>query len=299
MHPGTFTRYLTIADFRIILLSDFHIELEDGYLPFVVETHNAAADAVVRCHAGLPGDCFWNDEPVFEAKNQSQRFYSIFQVGSSLGFVIYNQQHTDKIQQVALLNEGFTNWDVYCEMVEGRLMPLKYPLGPVMLHYLTLNSDAIMMHSSCVCDGKEARLFSGFSGAGKSTMAGLWSAAGNRVINDDRIIIRKSGSRYEVHNTPMYYRDIPKKSTLKSIYLIRHSRVNIMDRLSGAAAISRVMAFSIQNNFDARFIRRRLDFLGGLCTAIPVCELGFVPGKEVVGFVMSNEMDMNAKNGTE
>lgn len=291
MQPGTHTLHLNIADFKITLLSDFVLELEEGYLPFVVAGHNSPADAVIRCHAGLPADCFWNNEPVFEARNESQRFYSIFKTGNGLGFVIYNQQFTDKIQQVALLDENFTNWDVYCEVVEGNLLPLKYPLGPVVLHYLTLKSDAIMMHSSCVCDGTEARLFSGFSGAGKSTMAGLWSAAGNRVINDDRIIIRKNRLTYEVHNTPMYYRDIPKKSTLKSIYLIRHAKTNVLDRLSGAAAISKVMAFSIQNNFDARFIRQRLDFLAGLCTEIPVCELGFVPDKDVLGFVLSHEMN--------
>ena len=87
----------------------------------------------------------------------------------------------------------------------------------------------------------------------------------------------------------MYYKDIPKKAPLSSIFLISHSPENRIKKLSGAMSVSRVMAFSIQNNFDRRFIESRLDLFTELCSQVGVYELGFVPDESVVNFVLDNE----------
>ena len=42
-----------------------------------------------------------------------------------------------------------------------------------MMHYITLKTNAVMMHASCAYDGVKARIFTGFSGAGKSTLTNL------------------------------------------------------------------------------------------------------------------------------
>ena len=146
-----------------------------------------------------------------------------------------------------------------------------------------------MMHASCAFDGVKARIFSGFSGAGKSTMSKIWSEVRNQIINDDRLIIRKQGDEYVVYNTPMYYQDIPKKAALSSVYLISHSPENNIKKLYGAMAVSRMMAFSIQNNFDKQYIQSRLNFFSELCSKIPVYDLGFVPDGNVVNFIKDNE----------
>jgi hypothetical protein len=270
VNPSSSTN-IQIAGFLINLFSDSVIELEEGYEPFLAKHNNREADVSIKCFAGIPANPFQNDELVFEAKNEQQRFYSIYRTGKDLGFVIYNQQNRDEIQQVAVLDETFSHWKVYSETQPNNcILPLKYPLGPIIMHYLTLKSDAVMMHASCAFDGKKARLFSGFSGAGKSTMSKLWSEAGSRIINDDRLIIRKRERGYVVYNTPMYYRDIPKEALLSSIYLISHSPENKAKELSGALAISKVMAFCIQNNFDKQFIQSRLNFFSEMCMQIPV-----------------------------
>ena len=281
--------HLVIAGFALSLFSDSVIELEEGYLPFVEEANNLKTDVTIQCFEGIPHAPFQDNELVFEARNEQQRFYSIYRSGSGLGFIIYNQQSIDEIQQVALLDENFTHWKVYCESTNQHIVPLRYPLGPLIMHYMTLKSDAVMMHASCAFDGVDARIFTGFSGAGKSTMSKLWAAAGNGIVNDDRLIIRKQGAGYTVYNTPMYYKDRPKEAPLSSIFLISHSPENHMKKLSGAMAISRVMAFSIQNNFDQGFIQNRLNFFSELCAIVPVYELGFVPDENVVPFILANE----------
>ena len=87
----------------------------------------------------------------------------------------------------------------------------------------------------------------------------------------------------------MYYQDIPKKAALSSVYLISHSPENNIKKLYGAMAVSRMMAFSIQNNFDKQYIQSRLNFFSELCSKIPVYDLGFVPDGNVVNFIKDNE----------
>jgi hypothetical protein len=284
------TIYLNIAGFSIMLYSNFNFELEEGYEPFISDKKTNEADITIRCFDDMPIWPFSQEELVFEAENEDQKFYSIFQARNDLGFLIYDQQNPGKVQQMAVLDKSFTKWMVFSKPnSENRLFPLKYPLGPIIMHYLTINSDAVMMHASCAYDGTQARLFTGFSGNGKSTISKLWSDAGNQIINDDRIIIRKEKDGYFVYNTPMYYKDISKRAPLGAIYLIRHSPGNILNKLSGALAISKVMAFCIQNNFDKQFIQSRLNFFSDLCMHIPVCELGFVPDESVVDYVLAHE----------
>ncbi len=281
---------LAIAGFNITLLSDILMELEEGYLPFVAEKEYINENITIQCFAGIPINPFSDEELVFEAKNEVQRFYSIYRLDKELGFVIFNQQNRDEIQQIAILDESFGHWKVYSEKLsDGKIIPLKYPLGPIVMHYMTLKAEAVMMHASCTYDEKKGRIFTGFSGAGKSTMSKLWSDAGNGIVNDDRIIIRKQDESYLVYNTPMYYKDRPKQAPLNSIFLISHSPENKIQKLTGAQAISNVMAFSIQNNFDKQFIQNRLNFFSDLCSSVSVYKLGFVPDESVVQFILEHE----------
>ena len=110
---------ITVADFLIKLLSESNIELEEGYFPFLSNENTAEADISIECIAGLPGNPFENEKLVFEAKNETQKFYSIYKSGSNLGFIIYNQQ-TNEIQQLATLDETYTHWKIYSELTASQ-----------------------------------------------------------------------------------------------------------------------------------------------------------------------------------
>jgi len=286
-----YSQTISIADFTIQLQSESVIQLEDSYLPFKVKKNDLPPYISIECISGFPPTPFQEEELIFEARNDTQKFYSVYRKGTDLGFLLYNQQAINEVQQVAILNKTFNYWMVYSiPETDGSLVPLKYPMGPIIMYYLTVNSQSALIHASCLYDGKKGRIFTGFSGAGKSTMSKLWADAGNLVINDDRLMIRKMDVGYFVYNTPMYYSDIPKKAPLNAIHLISHSPENKIKKLSGALAVSKVLAFCIQNNYDKKFIRNNLDFLSELCNHVPVYELGFVPNIGIVNFVLSNEI---------
>jgi hypothetical protein len=75
--------------------------------------------------------------------------------------------------------------------------------------------------------------------------------------------------------------------------LISHSPENKIKKLDGASAITKAMAFSIQNNFDRQFIQDRLNLFSQLCSKVAVYELGFVPGQQVVQIVLTHEAGGN------
>jgi hypothetical protein len=281
---------ITVAELSIGLHSEHKIQIEDGYLHFVSKNNEVETDITIYCFANIPATTFTNGELVFEAKNETQRFYSIYRSGTNLVFVIYSQQNKDEIQQLAILDDTLSNWKIYSTPLDnGEIVPLKYPLGPIIMHYLTVKFDAVMIHASCVLNDQKGRIFTGFSGAGKSTISKIWADAGNTIINDDRLIIRKRNEHYYVYNTPMYYIDVPKKAALDSVFLISHSPQNKIKKISGALAVSKVLAFCIQNNFEPDFIQTKLNLLTELTTQIHVYELGFVPDKSVINFILENE----------
>ena len=278
---------LNIADFIIQIKSDIAFQPETGYECFLTDKKQTT-DFVINCKAEIVADIFAGQKPVFEAENEQQKFYDIYRHNEGLGFVIYNQQQRNTIQQIAILDKDFRNWTIYSSK-KSDYNPLRYPMGPIIMHYMTIKTNSVMMHASCAFDGQRGRMFSGFSGVGKSTMSRIWAEAGNTIINDDRLIIRELENKFFVYNTPMYYKDIPKKAPLNAVYLIRHSPENKIQKLKGALAASRTMAFCIQNNYDQNFVAERLDFFVRLAAAVDIYDLGFVPNASVIEFIKAHE----------
>lgn len=275
---------ISVGGFIIRFSSEWKIRLDVGYSHFVCRDE-LQPDIQVECLEGIPEGILTGAELVFKAANTEKIFYTIYRTIAGLVFAVYDQDKKDEIQQFALLDETLKCWKIWSKTVNDALEPLLFPMGPILFHYATLQGDSVMMHSSCIFDGEKGRLFSGFSGAGKSTISSLWVNSGATMINDDRVIIRREKEVYYVYNTPMYYADVPKRTRLDAVYLISHSPVNKMKQRTGALAVTGIMAFSIQNNYDARFVQHHLAFFSEMCQSVPVYDLGFVPDESVVRFV--------------
>ncbi|NTW32561.1 MAG: hypothetical protein HGB12_08060 [Bacteroidetes bacterium] len=282
------TQYLSIAGFVIKLQSESSAELtlEEGYSPFIISDYTDKPDVIINAINGIPNYLLEKNNLLFEAKNEEQNFFSIYRQDTSYKIIIFDQKNINEVQQIAILNNELTEWKVYCkEDYTNKITPLLYPLGPIVMYYLTVKFDAIMLHASGVFDNETGRIFSGFSGVGKSTMSAIWQKTGSKIINDDRLIIRKNNKGYTMHNTPMFYVDIPKVAPLNSIYLIHHSAENTIKKLNGALAVSRIMAHCIQHGYNNNFIQHHLEFLSHLCNNISVYDVGFKPDISIVNFI--------------
>ncbi|MCF8256632.1 MAG: hypothetical protein K9J06_03715 [Flavobacteriales bacterium] len=285
---------LRIADFLIRLenRSGLPLALEGGYVPFIADSVDGP-DIHVLCNADIPDYLRPDAVALYTANQDGHLLWDISEWKGGLRFRVFMPEAPFTLQQVALTDSGFQLWEVYSEAIteggEQGICPLAYPLGPLLLYSLTVQNEAIMIHASGVFDGNRGRIFSGFSGVGKSTMAGIWKHQGARVINDDRLIIRNGADGYVIHNTPMFYADEPKQAPLHAVFLPFHSPQNTMARLKGSEAVSRLMAYCIQHGYEKTFIEHHLHFLSDMCGQLPVHHLGVVPNDEVIDFIREHE----------
>jgi len=120
-------------------------------------------------------------------------------------------------------------------------------------------------------------------------MAGLWEDTGAKVIHDDRLIIRKTGSAYTMYNTPVYNNDDPQASPLNRIFIIDHATTNKIVPVQGALAVSLVMTNCIQHNWGAEIISGLLGAVSVMCEEIPVARLFFLPDKSVTELILTDE----------
>jgi hypothetical protein len=180
------------------------------------------------------------------------------------------------------------DWDLWIDCKSPAVDPLEYPLDGLILYYLTVITGDIMIHASGMEYKGKGYLFSGVSGKGKSTMAGLWEDTGAKVIHDDRLIIRKTGTAYTMYNTPVYNNDDPQASPLNRIFIIDHATTNKIVPVQGAMAVSLVMANCIQHNWGAEIISGLLGAVSVMCEEIPVARLFFLPDKSVTELILTD-----------
>jgi hypothetical protein len=167
--------------------------------------------------------------------------------------------------------------------------PMEYPLDGLILYYLTVIYGDIMIHASGVNHSGYGYLFSGVSGKGKSTIAGLWDKAGAKVIHDDRLIIRNISGVFRMFNTPVYNDDSPSSSPLSRIYLIEHGTENKIIPVRGAAAVGLVMANCIQHSWNQSIIAGTIGSISILCDAVQVVKLSFRPDRSLIDFILDYE----------
>jgi hypothetical protein len=179
-------------------------------------------------------------------------------------------------------------WDLWVAGAGNILDPLEYPLDGLILYYLTVINGDIMIHASGVTLKDKGYLFSGISGKGKSTMAKLWENAGAKVIHDDRLIIRKRESNFLMFNTPVYPDDKPLNASLNRIFIIDHGIDNKINQVTGASAVSLLLANCIQHNWDKTIISGLLESISDLCRTLPVALLSFRPDKSVIDYILEN-----------
>ncbi|MBN2861740.1 MAG: hypothetical protein JXN62_01170 [Bacteroidales bacterium] len=219
--------------------------------------------------------------------NIRENFWSVYRHQSGM-FLATNFPANHNKTAVLKFSLIIREWDLWIDGVNGSTDPLEYPLDGLILYYLTVIKGDIMIHASGVNIAGSGYLFSGVSGKGKSTLAQIFKNSGARVIHDDRLIIRNINGRYQMFNTPVYREDKPQESDLNRLFLIEHGKSNKIIPVSGANAVSLVIANCIQHNFSPDLIARFLGSVSIMCSMIPVATLYFRPDRRVIDHILEN-----------
>jgi hypothetical protein len=297
---------LKIADFILDLTvpNDVPFILDNGFNGYVLtkqikehsvidnatDVESEKADLLITCKIGCSNaPKSWKEE-IYSAKNGDVALWKIFNAEDGICIHVYDSENLSLLQHIAFYQEELSEWTIFSDLNETKsLESLRYPMMPLILYYLSTKTNSLLVHASGVFDGEYGRIFSGFSGVGKSTMAGIWQRSGAEVINDDRLMLRKINGRWWMFNTPMYYTDTPKKAPLDFIYLPFHHLENTYERSNGMPLILRFMAHCIQHGYNAEHVQWHLDQVLDLAKEIPFTRLGVVPNLEVVTFIKDHE----------
>jgi len=181
-----------------------------------------------------------------------------------------------------------TDWHLWTDEINELADPFEYPLDGLILYYLSVINRDIFIHASGVKAGNQGFLFSGISGKGKSTMAGIWKNNGADVIHDDRLIIRKGADGYYMYNTPVYPGAMPASARIEKLFIIDHGAENMILPLNGSAAVSQLISNCIQHAWNEKHISQLVESVSTMCASIPVSKLIFRPDKSVIDLILQD-----------
>lgn len=237
----------------------------------------------------------------------------IFETGTTWTLYGYNDkriveipsvQQCSRSPQIAILESDFQRGKIYLPQsrrvrLSGKkvlnranvVYVLKHPFGEILMINLLAKGRGVMVHACGIVSCGKGFIFTGKSGAGKSTIADLWKTKDEvSVLSDDRIIVRKMEGRFWMYGTPWHGEAnlcSPEKALLKKIFFLKHAQKNSVKKMTPMEAASQLMVCSFPTFWDKKGMEFTLGFIDELVTEVPCYELGFVPDKTAIDFVRS------------
>lgn len=142
------------------------------------------------------------------------------------------------------------------------------------------------LHSSAVVLDGKAYLFSGQSGAGKSTHTRLWQSIfgpNARIINDDKPALRLIDGVWYAYGTPWCGKDginLNEKAPVAGVCFLKQAPHNKIRRISIQEALQYVMSQTLYTFQDIGRIDTFLKLLDHFLQNVPVYELENLPEAE-------------------
>ena len=170
--------------------------------------------------------------------------------------------------------------------------PLEYPLDELLVIALLAQGRGLEIHGCGVADTDgRGYLFVGQSGAGKSTMARIWSGEpGAVILSDDRIVVRRHDDDVWMYGTPWHGEAplaSPTRARLDALFFLRQAPRDELQAIGTADASARLFAASFPPFHERRGLAFTLEFLELVASRVPCRELGFVPEPAVMALVRS------------
>jgi len=163
-------------------------------------------------------------------------------------------------------------------------------LDEVIASHWIAQHDGLILHACGLATGSGGGLlFSGHSGAGKSTTARLWLQSGKvHLLSDERVCVLRREDTYRMQGTPWHGEGLVpscQSAPLERMFIISHALQNESRRMLPSQAVQALLSRAMLPFWDPKGLTLALDFLNGLCQSVPCYALGFVPDTRVVEYV--------------
>jgi len=162
-----------------------------------------------------------------------------------------------------------------------------YSLDSVLriVHSLLLAREGgFLLHASSAIRNGRAFLFSGISGAGKTTMARL-APADAQVLTDEISYVTLNSGGYLAHGTPFAGElarvGEPLRAPIESLYLLTQGPENSIESLPPVVAVRGLMRNILFFAKDADYVERVFQSACDFAARVPVKRLTFAPDERV------------------
>ena len=188
------------------------------------------------------------------------------------------------------VDRGFNHGRIYCSdrlitpSGKSRLVDkiIHYPLDQILMVHVGLARAATMLLRAAggSIDGQGV-LFAGSTGTGKSTVSRLLGKARNaRFLSDDRIMVRRFGSKFSMFGTP-WPGDagvaINESVPLKAICFLRHGNRTELTQLEEKEARERLLPVASVPWYEPELAEKANELCDYLIDHYPAFDLSFRP----------------------
>jgi len=197
-----------------------------------------------------------------------------------------------------LMNEGLTDGELFIINAdnEWKLVEVIYGfLRVLIIYYMAKRQIGILFHSAGIKEGKNGYLFAGLSRAGKTTTSRIWGKVpGIKIINDDRIIIRKDSNDFYMYPTPWHshyseylIEGAVEKARLSKLFYIYHRRTNLAERLNFIDGFNHFCKTLFFSPWDKECVNFTFGFLSDILSQKPCYKFGFKNDRRIVSYIMN------------
>lgn len=138
----------------------------------------------------------------------------------------------------ALLDFKKDNVQVYTKDKTGQLLLFLFP--EILYAFILPRYNGLLLHGCAVMKKGQGYCFIARSGGGKSTIAKLALKGNLTVLNDDRVVIRKTGDCFKIYGNP-WHGEVSKtknrSAVIKQIFFLKKSPLNKVAPISKRDAL--------------------------------------------------------------
>lgn len=197
--------------------------------------------------------------------------------------------------QLGVFSKDFRSGDIYVandvREPDAYVFPLSYPMGELYTMNLLGTGIGMIFHAAGVIYQGEGYLFTGHGGVGKSTTARLWQDQPKvLVVNDDKVIIRKKDGQFYLYGTPWHGEGgmaLPDSAPLRKVFVLKQALENYIHPIPPAELTAKLLVRTFSPLWDEEKVTFFLSFLEELGKKVPCMELGFLPNRSAVDFVLA------------
>ncbi len=199
------------------------------------------------------------------------------------------------------VDRGFNHGRIYCseELItpsgKSRLARniIQHPLDRILIVHVGLARAAtLVLHAAGGCINGQGVLFAGTAGSGKSTISRLLAKTRNaRFLSDDRIVLRRFGSKLSMFGTP-WPGDagvaVNESVPLKALCFLRHGNTTELTPLDPKTALDRLLSVASVPWYEPELADRAHDLCEFLIGHYPAFDLSFRPEADELKAVLDD-----------